>query len=237
MAGAKKVEDPPPAGAPLYMVSFGDMMTIILTFFILLCSYSKERHAGFVSDGVGSFRDTINAMGLPGLLNGDRYAVEIGARRVRYKPSKAVNSQLLEDANGSISDGNRDALRDVTKRALLEDGTSRIPIEIVFERGSSELTREHRAALDVVAGVLWGKNVVIRVEGWAFEENGPPRPVALARARAVAGYLVSEHEIDERRVVVVGYGSGGGGAENRGNRAIQDRLGRRIALIFLAPAE
>ena len=71
MAGKKPVDAPPP-GAPLYMVSFGDMITIMLTFFILLCSYSTKRQAGFVADGVGSFRVGLNSMGLPGVMPGVR---------------------------------------------------------------------------------------------------------------------------------------------------------------------
>ena len=32
-------------GAPAYLVSFGDMMTLILCFFILLVAMSKERNS------------------------------------------------------------------------------------------------------------------------------------------------------------------------------------------------
>ena len=42
-------------GPPAYMVSFGDMMTLILTFFILLVSLSVDRKVGLMAKGLGSF--------------------------------------------------------------------------------------------------------------------------------------------------------------------------------------
>ena len=42
----------PKSGPPAYMVSFSDMMTLILTFFILLVSLSHEQSFGLLADGV-----------------------------------------------------------------------------------------------------------------------------------------------------------------------------------------
>ncbi|MEL6713768.1 MAG: flagellar motor protein MotB, partial [Planctomycetota bacterium] len=55
-------------GAPAYLVSFGDMMTLILCFFILLVAMSKERNFGLMARGIGSFVVQIKSMGLTGIL-------------------------------------------------------------------------------------------------------------------------------------------------------------------------
>lgn len=234
----KKPADPPPPGAPLYMLSFGDMMTNLLVFFILLCSYATTAEAGLVSDGVGSFRDSLNANGNPGALPGDRRPVDLGAKKVRYKPPAALNSKLLTDRDGQIDDLNRDALRQVVKEKLKKNEVARVPVELIFEPDVVELSQDHRAALDLIAPLLVGKRLRIRVEGYAYvegQEGDDLREIASRRAFAVAAYLVEAHGIPRSSIDTVGYGSGGAGNDNRKNRVVQDVLGRRIAFITLVP--
>ena len=56
-------------GAPAYMVSFGDMMTLILCFFILLVSMAEEQNFGLLAKGVGSFIVAIESHGLNGIMS------------------------------------------------------------------------------------------------------------------------------------------------------------------------
>lgn len=238
MAERKRPDDPPPMSAPLYMVSFGDMITIMLTFFILLCSYAKEREAGFVADGVGSFQVVINAMGLPGLMPGIRHPVDLGTSRVRFKPAEAINYELVEDSDGNSDDLNRDRLRRVVKDTLKENQVVRLPVVFVFDFQETKLSSFHENAVDVIAPVLADKNVGLRIEGFGYEEELDPtgtRRVAWERAHAVAERLVSEHGIDPKRIEVLGHGSSGSGVEKRSRREVQERLGRRIAIVYLVP--
>lgn len=238
MAGGKKPVDAPPPGAPLYMVSFGDMITIMLTFFILLCSYSTKRQAGFVADGVGAFRVVLNSMGLPGAMPGVRYPVDLGASKVRYMPSEALNYELLETEEGAINDLNRNALRDTIKSALEQDDVVQVPTIFVFDFQETKLSADHRGAVDAIAPLLLRSRAKLRIEGFAYEEEldrRETRKIAFERARALGDYLTVEYGIPVNRIETLGHGSGGAGRERHNDRRVQDFLGRRIVIIYLVP--
>ena len=91
----KKVEDSPPE-TPSYMVSFGDMMTLMLTFFILLCTFARRREAGFIAAGIGSFRQAIKSFGLPGILPTDTDSLRLTFQKNMTKFNKKYPN-ILED--------------------------------------------------------------------------------------------------------------------------------------------
>lgn len=229
-------EDKPP-GAPSWIVSFADMITNLLTFFILLNAFANSQQAGFIADGLGSFRDVALKAGGPSHMDGGKIgAVDIGASRVRYRPPDALNPEMLDDVQGDIRDHNRDALRQTVKAALKADRVTRIPVELIFEPAKAELTDAHKKALDIIAPTLREFRVDLRIDGYAYAEPTTEiRDLAVSRANAVRDYLSGVHGIEIGRMFTVGYGSSGIGIEKRANRIIQDRLGRRIAIIYLVP--
>ncbi len=240
MAELKAPVDESLDGAPLYMVSFGDMMTIMLTFFILLCSYSKERQAGFISDGIGSFKNVVNAMGLPGMMPGTDYPLDLGAQRARYRPVGAISDEFLTDEDGQVSDLNRDKLRSVVKEKLKTNKETRVPVILIFGRRTTELSDDHKATLRVIGGLLQGKPLRVRFEGFATEEaddESQTRSIAAQRAINAARYLTENFGIPEKDIETRGWGSGGISPRRRAETKQQDRLGRRIVLMYLVPPE
>ncbi|MAG55200.1 MAG: hypothetical protein CMJ83_02810 [Planctomycetes bacterium] len=231
MSEKKKVEEADEPGAPLYMLSFSDMMTNLLCFFILLEAFADERRAGFISDGVSSFREALMSHGLPGVLKSDQKPMDLGADRVLFRPAKSINSKLLVDESGRITDANRDALREVVMDTLEKPGTNEIGAPLVFSPGSSTLTTAHRAVLDTMAPWLTGySDIRIRVEGFAWKEGLGTEAawhLAMQRADNVIRYLSSAGDIPIERFIPIGYGPTGGGETSWR----QDSWGRRIALI------
>ena len=237
MGKQKPPESKPPA-APGWIVSFADMITNLMTFFILLCAFAQQQEAGLVADGIGSFVNVLSGRGGPGILGGNVGAVDLGATRVRYRPADAVNERLLDEPDGDIPDSNRDALRDAVKEAAKKSGSSLLPMQLIFAPGETDLSAAHRSALDIVAPILAATDSVIRIEGYAYAEPCEDiRTHALKRAESSAAYLRDLYRIDESRLLVTGYGSSGQGMEKHKNRVVQDRLGRRIVVFYLVPKE
>lgn len=69
---ARKPKAPPEKPSKAYLVSFGDTMTALLAFFIVLNSFAKEQTGSNMYSGTGSFVNAMSSIGLPGGALGKR---------------------------------------------------------------------------------------------------------------------------------------------------------------------
>ena len=76
---AKKQKAPDAGPSKAYLVSFGDTMTALLAFFIVLNSLAKEQTGAKMYSGTGSFVSALSKSGLPGGLPGNRSSEMIDA--------------------------------------------------------------------------------------------------------------------------------------------------------------
>ena len=63
---ARKLKPPEPGPSKAYLMSFGDTMTTLLAFFIIMNSLAKEQTGANVHAGTGSFVRALSSLGLPG---------------------------------------------------------------------------------------------------------------------------------------------------------------------------
>ena len=231
---SRKVADEQPAGAPMWMVSFGDLMSLLLCFFVLLYSFSSERRLGFISDGIVAFRRALASHGLPGVLPADRTPLDLGADKVLYLSLWSISARQLTDADGKIDEENRQALREVLLTALQAPTTIDLPVPFVFSPGTAALTEAHRAALREIAPRLAVGGFGIRVDGYAWKEGVAADlewNLACDRAANVASALAEIGGIEPARIEPIGFGPPTGGPSTTSER--QQRWGRRIVLLTI----
>jgi len=189
-------------GAPAWMISFGDMMTLILTFFILLVSLSKEQSQGLVAKGVGSFLVAIRSFGMPGILSdSDQNDLFNNVRRRFNLPPEEDPTRRTEHFDAS----NLELLRARAAESLRPHDEINQPAIARFDPGSAELSDSSRRYLDLIAPTIApGAGQVLLVEGHAPDEDGRPggddRRLAFERAKNIARYLVEEHGFGEKSV-------------------------------------
>jgi len=190
------------AGAPAWMVSFGDMMTLILTFFILLVSLSKERQHGLIAAGIGSFMVNARSMGLPGLLNeSEKSEIFDNVRRRFNLPPESDPDRRTDHVDAA----HLELIRAKAVSAIRPHDEITQPGIATFEPDSAEVTDAAKRYLDLMVGTLRPTGTqVLLLEGHAYDA-GPrfdhdDRWLAFERARSVRDYLVEEHGFKPNRI-------------------------------------
>jgi chemotaxis protein MotB len=190
------------AGVPAYMVSFGDMMTNLLTFFILLVALSTTQNAGLLARGIGSFIAVVESHGRPGVLSDSRRQEIFNHVRRRFNLPPEPDP---ERRTSFVLATNLELLRSDVLETLAAHDELVQPAVATFEAGSDWLRAENRKYLDRIAPTLEpvpGQLLVL--EGHADDAGARfganDRWLAFLRAEAVRRYLIEEHAFEPDRV-------------------------------------
>ena len=144
-------------GVPSYMVSFGDMITLLLTFFILLVALADTQEAGLVGQGRGPLIKHINAKGQPGVMPGRLYEDRQGHKRDKWWiPSQEgdpdelelVKEKLFSEFTTKFRPG-EGAIRYEKDRLVMK-----MPARIEYEDGRPTLTKVVEDVLARVAEIV-----------------------------------------------------------------------------------
>ena len=156
MARREKPEEPGPS--KLYLVSFGDTMTTLLAFFIVLCSLAEDQTGMNLYSGTGSFVRAMNGFGLPGAFSGDNSArtFQLQATSPLYLVPDPEDSEPERNPTGPDAEDNKlrsiDREQDEFKRFLNEmERSSEVTTEPTTE---GEVTFDFFAPLNSTAPLL-----------------------------------------------------------------------------------
>lgn len=204
--GRKRVEDEPKAGAPEWMATYGDMVTLLLCFFVLLFS--------FATLDVQKFKAIAQSMnGSLGVLDsGMTLSME---PLINSFPADSPTEEeeefnkLYEEMNEYIKENNLETsiVLMLDERGLLV----RFMDNVLFDSGKADLTPKAREIINKVAEIIRQNDKNVRVEG--HTDNVPIKTVrfpsnwelSTTRAVNVVKYLIEECGIEAKRMSASGY--------------------------------
>lgn len=117
---AKRKEDPPPAGSPGWMATFGDLMNLLLCFFVLLFSMSTVDAEKFELV-ISSLQSSFSVLPQGGAAVFDGQMVSSGISQLEYLDSyfKEANSASEEESDVE-TEGKNDLKEEYEKLAMSE---------------------------------------------------------------------------------------------------------------------
>lgn len=185
----RRQEKPEPVhadGAPEWMVTFSDCMTLLLTFFVLLLSFSSFDDRVFYSLRV-VYSDALSSISLIKWRNQDSFLEEVDPIQSPKELDKGSEKPTPEN-------GINDAL--MKEKPLVDLGSGRvilIPSANIFWGNGKVISSSGRERLSVLASLL--AKVSNRV---VISEHGPENvqqayDYGLSRAWAVSDHLVQVH--------------------------------------------
>lgn len=231
-----------PKGAPRWMVTFSDLMTLILVFFVLLFSMSVVDAAKFqaIAD---SFQQRAIFDFYPSMIPFDNPSESKDVKQDPFEDiRKGDNSdrelnRLLEEVNEYLE---RNDLTDVISAARDDRGVVLVLQErALFDSGEAEILPGAEPFLKKVGTLLETIPNMVKVEG-----HTDSRPISTfrypsnwelsgARASSVIRYLVDKNELNPNRFIAVGYGDTRPVVPNTTEENLQKN--RRVIIVISDP--
>lgn len=190
-------------GTPLWMVSWADMVTLLMCFFVIIVAFSSAEKAKF-KEMAGSMKMAFGItkdMSLSPLISGpnivsQQFQQEVMLVNVRERVRLTMNRQIdngdavIEEEEGGF--------------VIRFDGTS------LFNEKTGELHREAVDLLKQVSVPLAAQPNIVHIR--AYWDNSPApgessRQISANMAVAVTELLTKQGEIDPRRLVAMAMGA------------------------------
>jgi chemotaxis protein MotB len=196
-------DDDEAVGIPEWVVTFGDMMSLLLTFFIMLVSMSEIKEEEKYQAMVDSMRRRFgHDLSIEAVTPGEHKSRAQHLRILSTEGRAKVKDTHKGGAPTKAPYGDEERVR-----IIRPGGNTAIGTVIFFESGTFEISAESRAELDQEVEQLAGKPQKIEIRGHTARQLAGPHTdpmeamdLAYRRCRAVMQYLVNEHEIPPERI-------------------------------------
>jgi chemotaxis protein MotB len=217
-----------PAGAPDWMVTYGDMMTLLLCFFVILVSMSEIKQDQKFQDVMESIKRAFGYQGgvgnVPARLSTnnsfDKQMTELVMKKWQLQIGKSTD-EGIQGENPSV-------------KKVREGLEYTIGGQVSFEIGKAKLLDSAKNQLEVFVEGIRGMNNKIRIRGHSsripaqlYHPYENLDDLSFARAVAVKEYLINQLQLRPERVTVEACGDNEplrSQAYDNVSRAINDRV-------------
>ncbi|RLB62878.1 MAG: flagellar motor protein MotB, partial [Deltaproteobacteria bacterium] len=196
-------------GAPAWMATFADLATLLMTFFVLLLSFSNmdvvkfRTMLGSVKDAFGTVTEN------PGDFE-ERSSTPVSIQLSEKESSMIDMLEMGDKVKQAIEDHELENEAEVT---IDENGvTLKITGKLMFDAGSASIKEDFKSFLDTITKIINENNYPVAIEGHTDNipmTSSPLYPsnweLSSSRATAVLRYLVEKKGIPAKRLMAVGY--------------------------------
>jgi chemotaxis protein MotB len=220
-------------GAPLWVVTFGDLMSLLMCFFVLLLSFSEMDRK--------KYRMVSGSMAQAFGIQREKPVFESpkGQKMIAKEFDQAIILTKIEESIQPIIDEIKNEYEELKDAVELEIGEDTVTIrmmgETTFDTGKAELHPAFGPLLKKIGAVLSqtkGEIIIaghtdnIPLSGGLFGSN---LGLSMARAGSVAEHLLRTSAIDPKRLSTMGFGEYRPLASNDSARG--RRKNRRVEII------
>jgi len=194
-------------GVPEWVVTYGDLMSLLLTFFILLAAFSELKQPREYRKAIEAINEALGFEGGLGLILAKGNPRNSSINRLPRQAKMAGDHPSRADVNDPNLTG-----RDRTVSRVHDGLRWTIGGTIGFQPGSFELTPEARRTLLEAAEKIRGQNrkVLLRGHAWGIaDKQGGLDYIELSfrRAQAAVEFLVNEGDVREALLLPVAAGN------------------------------
>jgi len=196
MSGKKHSEEHSGEKVPIWIISFADMITLLMSFFVMLQTMASTRDCTLFGASRDSFRRAINGLGIPDILFGKESGIKREFKKIKYPTEESTTDIVRPDR---IIDADDEKIRKLFKdiNDQMQVRTSNAEESLInavaapscFVQGSDAITEEGLAFLKSYVGnvkqtQLKPADVKIYVIGLAAEPMLPRDQWMLSARRA-----------------------------------------------------
>ena len=197
-------------GAPQWVVTFGDLMSLLMCFFVLLLSFSEmDRNKYRIVSG--SMRNAFGIQRKKPVFESPK-----GQKIIAKEFDQAIVLVKIKDVIDPIESELKNHYKDLEKSVEIEVKDNQLTIrlmgEATFDTGKADLRKEFEPLLLKIGEglsktkreiIIAGHTDNVPLSGGPFKSN---LGLSMARAGSVAEYLLKSTSIDPKKLSTMGFG-------------------------------